>query len=141
MRLVHHEIEGGFLMIPNEQVDDPILEMGARGLLTIFTRHKSGWNITLKDIERKYAMGREALAAMMGQLQVTNYIVKFRTQNTTTGYWSTLVVVSRLAMSDDEVKWHWEALENQRDISGVQYVEPSDAAFAWYEKRVAKLGL
>lgn len=141
MRLVHHEIDGGFLMIPNEQVDDPVLEMGARGLLTVFARHKSGWDITLKDIERKYAIGREALATLMGQLQVTNHIVKFRTQDTDTGHWSTMIVVSTRAMSDDEVKKHQEMLENQRDISGVQYVEPTDAAFVWYEKRIAKLDL
>lgn len=139
MELINNEIDGGFVAVPNETVDDEELDLPALGLLVALGRHKSGFHINLARIGRKYGHGKDALGTMMGQLQVAGYVVKFRTQSSESGEWGTKLVVSMRPMDATEILYHQAVLEDRRSISAVQGVEPSDAAWERAERRLAKL--
>ena len=139
MELINNEIDGGFVAVPNETVDDTNLDFMSLGLLLALGRHKSGFHITLDRIGKKYGYGRKALAAAMGNLQVNGYTVKFRTQSSETGQWSTVLVVSMRPMDATEILYHQAALEDRRSISAVQGVEPTEEAWRRAEERITKL--
>jgi hypothetical protein len=128
MEIIQHEYDR-FVRIPNETVDDSDhLDIPALGLLNVFLRHRSGWDITLERIGKKYGHGRKAMATMMGTLQVARYVVKLRVQNSENGQWGTKLIVSGVSLDWADIDAHIDDLLDRRSIKNVQYIDPTGAA-------------
>ncbi|MFJ7592477.1 hypothetical protein ACIQZO_34930 [Streptomyces sp. NPDC097617] len=130
-----------FAQVPNETVDDSKnLDLTALGLLTVFLRHRDGWDITLADIGLEYGYGEDTLAKTMGMLQVARYVVKVRVMGAL-NQWRTEMAVYAPPATDAEVE---ELLAVIRDedpqARRVEVIPPTATAFRKVQARRGKLG-
>jgi hypothetical protein len=129
-----------FAQVPNESVDDSLnLDLTALGLLTVFLRHRDGWDITLADVGRKYGYGEDAMANAMGMLQVARYVVKVRVMGAG-NQWRTEMAVYAPPARDDEVRELLEAIRAEDpDVRRVEVIPPTATAIKRVQKRAKKL--
>ncbi|MFD4315056.1 hypothetical protein [Streptomyces sp. NPDC058548] len=129
-----------FAQVPNESVDDsPNLDLTALGLLTVFLRHKDGWDITLADVGKKYGYGEDAMAGAMGLLQVARYVVKVRVMGAG-NQWRTEMAVFAPPARDDEVEELLATIREEGvDVRRVEVIPPTATAIKKAQKRREKL--
>lgn len=129
-----------FAQVPNETVDDSQnLDLTALGLLTVFLRHKDGWDITLAKIGAKYGYGEDAMANAMGMLQIARYVIKVRIMGAG-NKWRTEMAVYAPPASDTEVEELLAAIrEEDSDVRRVEVIPPTATAIKRAQKRRGKL--
>ncbi|WNI31467.1 hypothetical protein [Streptomyces sp. ITFR-6] len=129
-----------FAQVPNETVDDsPNLDLTALGLLTVFLRHKDGWDITLADIGAQYGYGEDAMAKAIGMLQVARYVVKVRVMGAG-NQWRTEMAVYAPPATDVEVDELLAAIrEEDPAVRRAEVIEPTATAIKKVAARRKKL--
>ncbi|WP_199570589.1 hypothetical protein [Streptomyces murinus] len=129
-----------FAQVPNETVDDSTnLDLTALGLLTVFLRHKDGWDITLADIGAQYGYGEDAMAKAMGMLQVARYVVKVRVMGAG-NLWRTEMAVYAPPATDAEVDELLAAIrEEDPTARRLEVIEPTATALKKVAARRKKL--
>lgn len=129
-----------FAQVPNETVDDSLnLDLTALGLLTVFLRHRDGWDITLATIGKKYGYGEDAMANAMGMLQIARYVVKVRIMGAG-NLWRTEMAVYAPPARDAEVEELLAAIRQEdSDARRVEIIAPTATAIKRTQKRREKL--
>ncbi|MFI9418008.1 hypothetical protein [Streptomyces werraensis] len=130
-----------FAQVPNEAVDDALsLDLTSLGLLTVFLRHKDGYDITLAKIGAKYGYGEDAMANAMGLLQVARYVVKVRVMGAG-NKWRTEMAVYAPPARDCEVEELLASIrEEDPNARRVEVIPPTPSAIKRAQKRRVKLG-
>lgn len=130
-----------FAQVPNETVDDSLnLDLTALGLLTVFLRHKDGWDITLAKVGEKYGYGEDAMANAMGMLQIARYVVKVRIMGAG-NKWRTEMAVYAPPARDAEVEELLAAIRDEDpEARRVEVIPPTVTAIKRAQKRQEKLG-
>lgn len=129
-----------FAQVPNETVDDsPNLDLTALGLLTVFLRHKDGWDITLADVAKKYGHGEDAMANAMGALQIARYVVKVRVMGAG-NQWRTEMAVYAPPATDAELDQLLADIRAEDSaVKRVEVIEPTATATKRAQARRDKL--
>ena len=77
-RLAKYQTDDPFTRVPNTAVDDPNLDLKARGLLLIMLSKPDGWTFRERHLAEAAGVGREQLRTAMQKLIAAGYVVRTR---------------------------------------------------------------
>lgn len=75
-RLRKYNTEDPFTRIPNAAVNDPRLDLKARGLLLVMLSKPDGWTFRERNLAQSSGVGRDQLRAAMKTLMDCGYVVR-----------------------------------------------------------------
>lgn len=84
----------GWLAVDNRLARDRRISDRARGLLIRILSHRSGWETDSSRLAEGTTEGRDAVRSAINELEAAGYWVRVKTQDSTTGRWSTAVEVN-----------------------------------------------
>ena len=91
-----------YIRISNATARDMRLTRRARGLLVEMLSHTDGWRTDAVSLAASGQEGREAIRAMLKELETFRYLKRVRTQGAK-GRWSTMTYVFDRPASDDDL--------------------------------------
>lgn len=77
-RLRKYNTEDPFTRVPNAAVNDPNLDLKARGLLLLMLSKPDGWTFRERNLAESAGVGRDQLRAAMRTLMDAGYVVRTR---------------------------------------------------------------
>lgn len=121
MNIVRAPRKQGFVVIPNQAVEDRRLSYRARGLLAYLLSRPDGWRTDSERLAETAREGRDAVRTALRELESADYLRRHRGQDER-GHWVTETVVI-----DDPADWKTDAWKSVVGLTSGNAANPQVA--------------
>lgn len=73
-RLAHYRADDPYTRVPNTAVNDPALDLKARGLLLLMLSKPDGWRFNERNLAREAGVSRDQIRTSLQKLQEAGYV-------------------------------------------------------------------
>jgi hypothetical protein len=74
MSVLRKRLDASFTVVPNELLDDPDLDLAAKGLVCYMLAKPDGWNFSAVRIAREMPEGRDAIYAALNRAEASAWV-------------------------------------------------------------------